>query len=126
MAGVALSISYPWTRVPSGRPPMDPIQRRLLPLADFVMALMWSRPRGLSLEEAWVTPATIALGLAVTIMGLAGGVAALVYGVGRHWIWFGAGVIVVGLALGAGIVAVYGIRQRLLDRWAMVGDTRVD
>ena len=93
---------------------MDSIQRRLLPLADFVMGLMWSRPRGLSLTDAWVTPATIALGLTVTIIGLGGGIAALAYGVGRHWVWFGAGLIIVGLALGAGLVALYGIRQRLL------------
>lgn len=78
------------------------------------MGLMWSRPRGLSLEEAWVTPATIALGLMLTAIGTGGGIALLVYGARHNWIRFAAGVIIVGLALGAGIVAIYGIRQRLL------------
>lgn len=78
------------------------------------MGVMWSRPGGLSLAEAWVTPATIALGVAVAIIGLAAGIAAVAYGAGRHWIWFVVGVISVGLAVAAGIVAVYGVRQRLL------------
>lgn len=80
------------------------------------MGVMWSRPRGLSLEHAWVTPATIVLGLMVGIAGLAGGVVALGYGAGGRWIWLAAGSIIVGLAVGAGVVAVYGIRQRLLDQ----------
>ena len=80
------------------------------------MGLMWSRPGGLSLGEAWVTPATIALGVAVAIIGLVAGLAAVAYGAGRHWIWFVVGVISVGLAVAAGMVALYGIRQRLLDR----------
>lgn len=78
------------------------------------MGLMWSRPGGLSLAEAWITPATIALGVAVAIIGLVAGIVAVAYGAGRHWIWFVVGVISVGLAVAAGIVAVYGVRQRLL------------
>jgi hypothetical protein len=102
---------------------MDRFQRRLLPVADFVMGVMWSRPHGLSLQEAWVTPATIVLGFAVTIMGLPGGTAAVAYGAGRHWIWFGAGLIIVGLGVGAGIVAMYGVRQRILGASADDGTT---
>ena len=66
-------ISYPWTRVPKDAPPLDAWQLRLLPAADRFMALMWSRPGGLSLRTTWVTPATIWLGLAVVVtLGLPG------------------------------------------------------
>ncbi len=109
-------ISYPWTRVPTGRPPMDPIQSRLLPFADLFMGMMWSRPRGLSLEEAWVTPATMVLGLLMGTLGLVGGLAVLFYGASRSWTWIVAALVMFGLALGAGVLGLYGIRQRVLDR----------
>jgi hypothetical protein len=88
----------------------------MLPIADFFMAVMWSRPHGLSLEESWVTPATIVLGLVVAVAGMVGGVAALAYAAGHTWIWFAAGLVMIVVAAGSGVVAAYGIRQRLLDR----------
>lgn len=89
----------------------------LLPLADGFMALMWSRPGGLSLRTTWVTPATIGLGLAVVVaLGLPG-IGVIVYGIaaGQLLLPFG-GLLAVGLGVGGGTVAAYGIRQRLLSR----------
>jgi hypothetical protein len=81
------------------------------------MALMWSRPGGLSLRTTWVTPATIGLALALVVaLGLPG-VGALVYGIGsRQLLFMLGGLIAAALGAGGGIVAVYGIRQRLLRR----------
>src|SRR5438270_12796077 len=109
------TVAYPWTRVPKGTPPLDPLQLRLLPVADRFMGLMWSRPGGLSLRTTWVTPATIWLGIAA--IGLVGlpGVGGIVYGLAtRQGLLAGGGLIAVALAAGAGWVAIYGIRQRLL------------
>lgn len=79
------------------------------------MALMWSRPGGLSLRTTWVTPATIWLGLAVVVtLGLPG-LGAIAYGIATGQIIFAfAGLIAAALGAGGGTVAVYGIRQRLL------------
>lgn len=79
------------------------------------MALMWSRPDGLSLRTTWVTPATIWLGLAVVVaLGLPG-LAAIAYGiVSRQPLLAIGGLIGDALGAGGGIVALYGIRQRLL------------
>jgi hypothetical protein len=89
----------------------------LLPVADRFMALMWSRPGGLSLRTTWVTPATIGLGLAVIATVGLPGLGAIVYGIatGQLLLLFG-GLAAAGLGVGGGTVAVYGIRQRLLFR----------
>ena len=110
-------MSYPWTRVPAGDPPLDRLQLRLLPVADVFMGLMWSRPGGLSLRTTWVTPATIALAVAVVPLVGVAGVAALVYGLtsGRILFVIG-GLIAITLTAGAATTAVYGVRQRLLSR----------
>lgn len=81
------------------------------------MALMWSRPGGLSLRTTWVTPATIGLGLAVVVaLGLPG-LAAVAYGIATGQLLLAVGgMIAVALGAGGGTVAVYGIRQRLLFR----------
>jgi hypothetical protein len=96
-------------------PPLDPWQLRLLPVADRFMALMWSRPGGLSLRTTWVTPATIWLGFAVFFaLGLPGlGLMAYAIVTGQVLLGFG-GLIAAALGAGGGTVAVYGIRQRLL------------
>jgi hypothetical protein len=89
----------------------------LLPVADRFMALMWSRPGGLSLRTTWVTPATMGLGLAVVVTVGLPGLGAIVYGIatGQLLLLFG-GLAAAGLGIGGGTVAVYGIRQRLLFR----------
>jgi hypothetical protein len=80
------------------------------------MALMWSRPGGLSLRTTWVTPATIGLGLAVFVaLGLPG-LGAVVYGIASRALLLAlGGLVAAALGAGGGTVALYGIRQRLLD-----------
>ena len=96
-------------------PPVDGWQLRLLPVADRFMALMWSRPGGLSLRTAWVTPATICLAVIVVIAVGLPGLAAIVYGIANRQILLAVGgLIAVALGAGAATVALYGIRQRLL------------
>ena len=108
-------MAYPWTRVPESTPPLDPLQLRLLPVADRFMGLMWSRPGGLSLRTTWVTPATIWLGIAAVALVGFPGAGAIVLGLGTGQLLFvAAGLIAIALAAGAGIVALYGIRQRAL------------
>ena len=108
-------VSYPWTRVPKDAPPLDAWQLRLLPVADRFMALMWSRPGGLSLRTTWVTPATIWLGLAVVVALGFPGLGAVVYGVAsRQVLVVLGGVVAAALGAGGGTVALYGIRQRRL------------
>jgi hypothetical protein len=109
-------ISYPWTRVPNDAPPLDAWQLRLLPVADRFMALMWSRPGGLSLRTTWVTPATIWLAVVVVIAVGLPGLGAVVYGIANRQILIAVGGLL-GAILGAGAatVAVYGIRQRRLS-----------
>jgi hypothetical protein len=81
------------------------------------MGLMWSRPGGLSLRTTWVTPATIWLGIAILIgIGLPGFVAAVVGAISGSLLLLAAGLLALALSLGSGTVAVYGIRQRLLQR----------
>jgi hypothetical protein len=79
------------------------------------MALMWSRPGGLSLRTTWVTPATIWLGAVVVLVVGLPGLAAIGYGIANRQILlvFG-GLIATALGIGAATVAVYGIRQRRL------------
>lgn len=108
-------MSYAWTRVPKEAPPLDGLQLRLLPAADLFMALMLSRPGGLSLRTTWVTPATIGLAVAaVVFVGLPGGAAFLLGFFQHNLLLVGSGLLGVMVAAGAGAVALYGIRQRLL------------
>ncbi len=77
------------------------------------MALMWSRPGGLSLRTTWVTPATIWLALAVLVaLGLPG-LGAVLFGVAsRQILVVLGGLVAAALGTGGGTVALYGIRQR--------------
>ncbi len=110
-------MSYPWTRVPAGEPPLDPLQLRLLPLADAFMAAMWSRPGGLSLRTSWVTPATIALCGAAALLSVLAGIFCLISGLARPSWWLALGATFCALVLlGSGSVAVYGVRQRRISR----------
>ncbi|SRR5713101_1333849 len=96
-------------------PPVDDWQLRLLPVADRFMALMWSRPGGLSLRTAWVTLATIWLAVIVVIAVGLPGLGAIVYGIANRQILLAlGGLIAAALGVGAATVALYGIRQRLL------------
>jgi hypothetical protein len=91
---------------------MDTWQLRMLPVVDRFMALMWSRPGGLSLRTAWVTPATIWLAGVVAIAAGFPGLGAIVYGIGNRQILLAVGGLFAALmGAGAATVAVYGIRQ---------------
>jgi hypothetical protein len=102
--------------VPVGEPPLDAMQLRLLAVADLFMALMWSRPGGLSLRTAWVTPATIVLALVVTVLVIPAAALFAVLAIrGGNGLLGMAGLICILLGLGAGSVVLYGIRQRLIQ-----------
>ena len=101
--------------MPGGEPPVDRFQLRLLPLADLFMAVMLSRPHGLTLRRTWVTPATLTLALGVLLLGLTAGMMSLIQGVRTTSLPLVAiGLLVMVLSLWAGTVALYGFRQRLL------------
>jgi len=105
------------TRVPAGSPPLDSIQLRLLPLADVVMWLMFSRPGGLSLRTTWVTPATIGLCFGVAFTAGLLGVVTVSYGLSSGYVLpLIGGLFSVAAAIGCASIALYGARQRLLRR----------
>jgi hypothetical protein len=97
---------------PEALPPLDPLQRLLLPVADGFMVAMLSRPPSGTLRTTRVTSATIAL--AVLTLAVAGTVSVLlVNAAGR----LGPLVLVpalplAALALGSAALALYGLRQR--------------
>lgn len=108
-------MSYRWTRVPATAPPFDRLQEKLLPAADFVMAIFWSRPGGLSLRTTWVTPATLVLASAVSAMSLLGALIVFRLALLGQSVVLAVGCVACGLLSAAtGIVSLYGIRQRLL------------
>ncbi len=81
------------------------------------MALMWSRPGGLSLRTTWVTPATIWLAAAVIVVVGLPGLGAIEYGIAnRQFLLAFGGLVAAVLGAGAAAVAVYGVRQRRLRR----------
>jgi hypothetical protein len=107
----------PWTRVPQRAPQLDAFQLRLLPIADAFMWVMLSRPGGLSLRTTWVTPATIwlCLGVAVPLLPLAVGLLGL--GItGTQPLTIVGGLVALAFGVGAGTVALFGVRQRILAR----------
>jgi hypothetical protein len=88
----------------------------MLPVVDRFMALMWSRPGGLSLRTTWVTPATIGLAAAIVVALGPPGLGTVLYGmVSGQILIVAGGLLATVLAAGAATVAVYGIRQRRLS-----------
>ncbi|MDQ6710659.1 MAG: hypothetical protein M3Z11_08910 [Candidatus Dormibacteraeota bacterium] len=105
------------TRVPSTPPPIDRIQLWLLPIADAVMAAMWSRPGGLSLRTTWVTPATVWLCLGVALFAVVLAIALVSHGLASGQpISLILGIVALVVAFAIGTVAAYGLRQRALAR----------
>ena len=96
-----------FTRVPDR--PVPPLPAALLPvviLADLFMLAMASRPATGSLRHTWVTPGTLELCIALTVVGLPlGGVLVRLN--------LALGLLVLVLTLGTCAVAVVGIAQRL-------------
>ncbi len=94
---------------------LDPLQERLLPVADVVMVLMLSRPQSGSLRDTRVTIVTIYLAVGVAGFGLVLALLGLALGtVGHQPIWLLPAVILLLLAAGCADLGVFGIRQRRL------------
>jgi hypothetical protein len=67
------------------------------------------------LRTTWVTPATLALAVAVMLLVGLPGLGAIAYGIAnRQLVVLVVGLIGLGLGAGAAAVALYGIRQRRL------------
>lgn len=95
--------------------PLDRIQLMLLPVADLFMILMYSRPPGGSLRTARVTLMTIWLAAAVAVLAGIPAAVLLVHAVARlQPVPIAIGLLGVAVGLGSGILAVFGIRQRIL------------
>jgi hypothetical protein len=92
--------------------PVPDLGRRMGPLvfmADLFMALMISRPNGLSLRDSWVTPATLWLGALYTPAALV--LAAFLVSHGGWPTFLGAAVLFL-TALGSMAVVLLGVVQR--------------
>jgi hypothetical protein len=99
-----------FTEVPSG--PVPPSGRAMAPVvavADAFMALMLSRPGGLSLRSTWVTPATLLLTGLCTPVATILAVVLLLRG-GLWWVMFAVLLLVVGT--GSAAVTAVGLVQR--------------
>lgn len=97
--------------------PFDAVQARLLPVADRVMLLMWSRPKSGSLRDTRVTIVTIYLALATAVVALLLTLLCLLRAAaGGNVPWVVAAVLLLLLAFGCADLGLYGIRQRLLMR----------
>jgi hypothetical protein len=105
-----------FTRVPTGPvPSLPPAGRALLPLADAFMVLMLSRPASGSLRQTWVTPATLWLCVAVVVVGVPLAVVVGLVGALGEWAFAWrvvAVLVIIGLVVGSGAVAVVGALQR--------------
>jgi hypothetical protein len=95
--------------------PLDRIQLMLLPVADLFMILMYSRPPGGSLRTARVTLMTIWLAAAVAVLaGIPAAVLLVHATAGFQPLLVLVGLLGVAIGLGSGILAVFGVRQRIL------------
>jgi hypothetical protein len=95
--------------------PLDRIQLLLLPVADLFMILMYSRPPGGSLRTARVTPVTIGLAAAVAVLAGIPAAVLLVNAMARlQPVLIVIGLLGVAIGLGSAVLAVFGIRQRIL------------
>jgi hypothetical protein len=98
---------------PENIPPHDPLQAWLLPIADVFMVLMVSRPPGGSLRTARVTKATVWLAaVSFFVLGILGGWLMDFALTGGKWILVLPALVGLGLSLGSGVLALFGIRQR--------------
>ncbi|HEV1997297.1 MAG TPA: hypothetical protein VGR61_04090 [Candidatus Dormibacteraeota bacterium] len=97
--------------------PFDAIQARLLPVADRVMVLMWSRPPSGTLRDTRVTIVTIYLAVVVAVVALLLAVLGIVLTLsGGNVLWVLAVIFLLLMAFGCADLGAYGIRQRLLMR----------
>jgi hypothetical protein len=93
--------------------PLDRTQLMLLPIADLFMILMFSRPPGGSLRTARVTLVTIWLAAGVAAICTCLAAVALAIAVARHQpVFLMGGLLSAALAIGSGVLVVFGVRQR--------------
>ncbi len=98
-----------FTTVPNGAvPPAGRVLSPVVAVADLFMRLMLSRPDGLSLRTAWVTPGTLVLGGLFTPVAVA--LAALLLARGGWWIV--CAVLLLVAATGSAAVTLVGLAQR--------------
>jgi hypothetical protein len=93
-------------------PPLDSLQRALLPVADGFMVVMLSRPPSGTLRTTRVTWATIALSVVTAAVSVVLAVVLLrssIFAVALRVVLVAA---LAGMAVGSASVAVYGLRQR--------------
>jgi hypothetical protein len=97
---------------PDALPPLDPLQRLLLPVADRFMLVMLSRPPTGTLRTTRVT--SVSIGLGIVTFGISGTIAGLLAAAaGRLGLWLLLpALLLAGLAVGAASLALYGLRQR--------------
>jgi hypothetical protein len=81
----------------------------IVSVADLFMALMLSRPGGLSLRNSWVTPASLWLSALSTLVALL--LAGVLIHRGGVPSWLGAAALVI-LAVGSAAVVAVGVAQR--------------
>ncbi len=81
----------------------------VLAIADMFMGLMLSRPGGLSLRSAWVTPGTLLLAGCYTVVSVLLAVLLLTRG-GLLWVLVAVALIVAGI--GSAAVTAVGVSQR--------------
>jgi hypothetical protein len=103
-----------FTRVPDAPvPPPSPLGSAVLPVADFFMVAMFSKPSSGTLRTTWVTPSTYWLTIGTCIGALAIAVLLLSGVIGQITTISLVGVVICLLfALGAGSVALVGGDQR--------------
>jgi hypothetical protein len=98
-------------------PPPTGLQARLLPAADLVMVLLYSRSRAGSLRSVRLRWSTITLAAAVFAVAGAGSMTLLIHAVASiNVLFILGGVLAAALAIAGGILALFGVLQRLAVR----------
>ena len=114
VAGIAaiLTIVNAPVPPPDVLPPLDSLQRLLLPVADRFMLVMLSRPPTGTLRTTRVT--AVSIGLGIVTFGVSGTIAALLVAVAGRLglLLLVPALLLAGLAVGAASLALYGLRQR--------------
>ena len=107
-------MSNAFTRVPERPvPPLPGWTRVPLRVADLLMVALWSRPPTGTLATTWVTPATLQLCAAVTLVGGLLGLGLLFSALAAGGVGLAVGgAALLALALAAACVVIVGIAQR--------------
>jgi hypothetical protein len=97
---------------PDALPPLDSLQRLLLPVADRFMLVMLSRPPTGTLRTTRVT--SVSIGLGIVTFGVSATIAALLAAAAGRLglLLLVPALLLAALAVGAASLALYGVRQR--------------